>query len=367
MEFDTTAGWHELHRLLKVSFPVDVTATEAVNEMQFGYVKRPTHRSRAYDKDRFEGLQPPLHRPLRRGHGAAVLNDCKYGVSMLENAINLTLLRAAASPEMAADNGTHHFTYAFTAWEGSLLESPVVREGYELNVSPVIATGAPGRRSFFSLEGGGNVVIDTVKPAEDQSGDIVLRLYESKHADTSCTLRWDLPVESAYLCNMLEEAASEEPLAVEGSGAALHFRPFEVKTVRLHPKKNKASQISYSRNGGGLSGPPSSVRGSPACRGGKPCYTVFWFSEGSSQRKIPRFRSAKGHGSGRNGFESCRAAERGGEWIAVRCFPTPGIKRRGRRATQHGKESCRLDQQASPHGEGVMAHGHTFYPDIKEG
>ena len=21
----------------------------------------------------------------------------------------------------------------------------------------------------------------------------------------------------------------------------------------------------------------------------------------------------------------------------------------------------------SPHGEGVMAHGHTFYPDIKEG
>ena len=166
-----------------------------------------------------------------------MLNDCKYGVSMLENAINLTLLRAAASPEMAADNGTHHFTYAFTAWEGSLLESPVVREGYELNVSPVIATGAPARRSFFSLEGGGNVVIDTVKPAEDQSGDIVLRLYESKHADTSCTLRWDLPVESAYLCNMLEEAASEEPLAVEGSGAALHFRPFEVKTVRLHPKK----------------------------------------------------------------------------------------------------------------------------------
>ena len=51
VEFDTTAGWHELHRLLKVSFPVDVTATEAVNEMQFGYVKRPTHRSRAYDKD----------------------------------------------------------------------------------------------------------------------------------------------------------------------------------------------------------------------------------------------------------------------------------------------------------------------------
>ena len=159
------------------------------------------------------------------GHGAAVLNDCKYGVSMLENAINLTLLRAAASPEMAADNGTHHFTYAFTAWEGSLLESPVVREGYELNVSPVIATGAPGRRSFFSLEGGGNVVIDTVKPAEDQSGDIVLRLYESKHADTSCTLRWDLPVESASCATCWRKLPAKSLLLWKAAARLSTFGP----------------------------------------------------------------------------------------------------------------------------------------------
>ncbi len=237
VEFDTTVEWHELHRLLKVSFPVDVAATEAVNEMQFGYVKRPTHRSRAYEKDRFEVCNHRYTALCDEGHGAAVLNDCKYGVSMLDNAINLTLLRAAASPEMAADNGTHHFTYAFTAWEGSLLDSPVVREGYELNVPPVRLSGQDGSRSFFSLQGGENIVIDTVKPAEDQSGDIVLRLYESKHADTRCTLRWDLPVESACLCNMLEETDGCQPLPTAGNGAALHFRPFEVKTVRLRLAK----------------------------------------------------------------------------------------------------------------------------------
>ncbi|HIU32093.1 MAG TPA: alpha-mannosidase [Candidatus Caccousia avistercoris] len=237
VEFDTSVQWHELHRLLKVSFPVDVTANEAVNEMQFGYVKRPTHRSRAYDKDRFEVCNHRYTALCDEGHGAAVLNDCKYGVSVLGNAINLTLLRAPASPEMAADNGSHRFTYAFTAWEGGLLGSPVVREGYELNVKPLLLSGKAGSRSFFSLQGAGNVIIDTVKPAEDQSGDIVLRLYESKQADTNAVLCWDLPVESACLCNMLEEPGSCQPLALCGNSVTLHFRPFEVKTLRLHPAK----------------------------------------------------------------------------------------------------------------------------------
>lgn len=235
--FDTTVEWHELHRLLKVSFPVDVIATEAINEIQFGYIKRPTHRSRIYEKDRFEVCNHRYTALCDEGHGAAVLNDCKYGVSMLGNAINLTLLRAPASPEMAADNGLHHFVYAFTAWEGSFLNSPVVRQGYELNISPVCVTGKAGRRSFFSVEGASNIIIDTVKPAEDQSGDIIVRLYESKRADTACTLCWSLPVKSAFLCNMLEELGSCKALETEENGVQLHFRPFEVKTLRLCVRK----------------------------------------------------------------------------------------------------------------------------------
>ena len=54
LEFDTTIDWKELHRLLKTSFPVAVYAENGINEMQFGYVMRPTHRSREYEKDRFE-------------------------------------------------------------------------------------------------------------------------------------------------------------------------------------------------------------------------------------------------------------------------------------------------------------------------
>lgn len=238
IEFDTTVEWHELHRLLKVSFPVAVTASEGINEMQYGYVKRPTHRSRAYDKDRFEVCNHRYTALCDEGHGAAVLNDCKYGVSMLGNAINLTLLRAAAAPELASDNGTQRFTYAFTAWEGSFLESPVVRQGYELNVPVVMTKGNVGNASFFTVDGGESVIIDAVKPAEDGSGDIIVRMYESKRAATTCILKWNLPmtINSAELCNMLESKESVQSLEFEKNSVNLQFRAFEIKTLRLSPK-----------------------------------------------------------------------------------------------------------------------------------
>ncbi len=54
LRFETEIDWKEQHRLLKTGFPVNVYAEEGINEIQFGYIKRPTHRSRVYDKERFE-------------------------------------------------------------------------------------------------------------------------------------------------------------------------------------------------------------------------------------------------------------------------------------------------------------------------
>lgn len=232
LEFDTTVQWQELHRLLKVSFPVAVRTTEGINEMQFGFVRRPTHRSRQYDRDRFEVCNHRYTALCDEGHGAGVLNDCKYGVSMLENAINLTLLRAPASPELAADNGTHHFTYAFTAWEGPFVGSPVVRQGYELNQPVLLTTGADERKSFFSVAGAEGIVIDTIKPAEDGSGDLILRLYESKNASTSCELVVGIKAGASALCDMLENAITPWETLQKGR-LPLQLRAFEVKTVRL--------------------------------------------------------------------------------------------------------------------------------------
>ena len=230
LEFEAQVDWRELHRLLKVAFPVEVYTENGINEMQFGFVERPVHRSKLYDKDRFEVCNHRYSALCDASHGAAVLNDCKYGISMNANALELTLLRAAACPEMRADNRVHTFTYAFTAWEGSFAGCDVVRQGYELNVRPEQRTGGSLDISFLQVTCE-NVFADTVKPAEDGSGDIVLRLYEAKKAAVSTQVHVAMGPFAAYECDMLENIQSELP--VENGGFALSFRAFEVKTVRL--------------------------------------------------------------------------------------------------------------------------------------
>ena len=40
----------------------------------------------------------------------------------------------------------------------------------------------------------GNIIIDTVKAAEDGTGDIIVRLYECRHAATDAVLMLNIPV-----------------------------------------------------------------------------------------------------------------------------------------------------------------------------
>lgn len=234
LEFDTTIDWKELHRLLKVSFPVDVYAENGINEMQFGYVTRPTHRSRAYDQDRFEVCNHRYSALCDNAHGAAVLNDAKYGISMNGNALELTLLRGAAAPEMRADNMVHHFTYAFTAWEGDFGSCDVVRQGYELNEKPVVLKGSTPSFSMLSCDNP-NVMIETVKAAIDGSGDLIVRLYESKKASGTARVQLNFPVKCAYSCDMLEQ--KQEEIFVTNGVMELSFGAFEIKTIRMIPGK----------------------------------------------------------------------------------------------------------------------------------
>lgn len=231
IDFATTMDWQESHRLLKVAFPVNIHTNEVVNEIQFGHIRRPNHKSRSYDADRFEICNHKWSALTEENRGVAVLNDCKYGLSVTGNSINLTLLKSAMAPDMTADKGEQAFTYALYAWNGSLAESGVVREAYDLNTPITVLPGAGGENLLFGLDAG-NIVIETVKLAEDGTSDIILRLYESMRCATHCTLTTALPVKAASQTNMMEEAESK--LACQEGKVQLDFRPFEIKTVRLH-------------------------------------------------------------------------------------------------------------------------------------
>lgn len=237
LDFVTRIDWKETHKLLKAVFSVDVMADEAYEEIQFGYIKRPTHMNRRYDADRFEVCNHRYTALSEPGRTAAVLNDCKYGISTVKNRMELTLLKAPVWPDMYADKGSHLFTYSLYARSLDFAKSGVIQEGMQLNYPISFELGGKGEKGFFNISCD-HVILETVKMAEDGGNDLILRLYEAVGKHGSCTFEIEFETEKAWETTMEErlEDGEEIPLMKEKGKTKLKlsFSPFEIKTIRLH-------------------------------------------------------------------------------------------------------------------------------------
>lgn len=230
IDFETEADWKETHRLLKVDFATSVHTDELFSEVQFGHVKRPTHRNRQHDADRFEVWQHKWSALAEGNRGVAILNDCKYGISAEDGIMSLTLLKSAAAPALHADKGTHRFTYSLMPYTGTFFESDVIKEAYELNMPVHTVMGSVATGSLLEVSEK-NVIIETVKYAEDESKDVILRLYESQNNQTNCKLRFGFDVKEVHVTDMLEKNIRQE--TVNNREVSLQLKAFEILTLRL--------------------------------------------------------------------------------------------------------------------------------------
>ncbi|WP_124065591.1 glycoside hydrolase family 38 C-terminal domain-containing protein [Clostridium sp. E02] len=239
VDFITRIDWRETHKLLKVGFSVCVQSEESIEEIQFGYVKRPTHRNRRQDADRFEVSCHRYAALSEPGRTAALLNDCKYGISTLNNRMDLTLLKSPVWPDMYADKGIQDFTYSFYGADRDFADSGVIREGMELNVPFRVLKKGEGRREFFRIDSD-SVLLETVKMAEDGSGDLIMRLYESAGRHACCTVLMDFMVEFVWETSMEEILLEGKSIPVTHqkgqSFIGAEWTPFEIKTVRVRGK-----------------------------------------------------------------------------------------------------------------------------------
>lgn len=110
----------------------------------------------------------------------------------------------------------------------------MVQDGYELNVPVVCASGTSAPASLMQVDRD-NVIIDTVKLAEDGSSDVIVRLYESKHASCVAALKLNIPATQVYECDMMEQRIAE--LNCESGEVSLNMRGFEIKTLRVCAQK----------------------------------------------------------------------------------------------------------------------------------
>ena len=233
-------SWHESEKLLKVAMPVDVHADSAACEIQFGHVHRPTHASTSWDAAKFEICSHRWIDVSEPGYGVALLNDSKYGHDVHRGALRLTLLRAACYPDPDADRGDHHFSYALLPHLGPCVDADVVTEAARLN-QPVVALAGIATSSATSISAvqssNPHVVITAVKQAQDGTGEIVLRCYESSGGRASATITTAFAASQVVVCDFLER-----PLLTEANAASydattgsitITLRPFQILTLRL--------------------------------------------------------------------------------------------------------------------------------------
>ncbi len=116
------------------------------------------------------------------------------------------------------------------------------REAYLLNDPIVVYQSDRGRktddriqpmvnglRSLVSVSES-NVIIETIKQAEDGDG-IIVRLYESQRRRGQVKVKMGGEVESAWETNLLEENQSQ--LQVESNEVILNLRPYQILTMRI--------------------------------------------------------------------------------------------------------------------------------------
>lgn len=235
IDFDTDIDWHERNQVLKVAFPVDVHANTATYETQFGHIERPTHGNTSWDQAKFEVCAHKWVTVAENGYGVGLLNDCKYGFNTEGSTMKLTVLKCSQYPNEEADQGAHKLTYSIMAYEGDFREAGVINEAYALN-QPLAVAEVPANKGIlseeFSLVGcdKANVIVETVKKAEDDDGMIV-RMYDAFNRRANATVTVAEGFKKAYLCDLMENEI--EQLELSDNKVTVPVSNFEIITLKF--------------------------------------------------------------------------------------------------------------------------------------
>ncbi|MEY9863435.1 alpha-mannosidase [Catenulispora sp. GAS73] len=235
----TDIDWRERDAVLKAAWELDVHAEHTDAEIQFGHVSRPTHENTSWDAARFEVYAHRWIHVGEHGWGTALITDSTYGYDASRltrpeggstTTVRLTLLRAPNSPDPQADLGQHRFSYAVVPGADT---RAALAEAHALNL-PLRAVPAAGdsARPLVTVDNP-DVVVEAVKLADDHSGDVVVRLYESRGGRAAARLAAGFPVAAASVTDLLERPT--DPATVEDGGLGLTLRPFQILTLRLTP------------------------------------------------------------------------------------------------------------------------------------
>ncbi|MDZ4090332.1 MAG: glycoside hydrolase family 38 C-terminal domain-containing protein [Arthrobacter sp.] len=239
LAISTAVDWQESEKLLKLGFALDVRADRSASETQFGHVFRPTHLNTSWETAKFEICAHRWIHFAEPGYGVAVSNSSTYGHDVTRNireddggtttTVRLSLLRAPKFPDPAADRGRHELNV--TIRPGASI-ADAVEEGYRTNLAARIVKGAHGVEPLITVSNPA-LVVEAVKLAEDGSGDVIVRVYESLGERSAGTVTAGFAVSGVHTVDLLERPAAAPGVTPAGDSAELALRPFQLATLRF--------------------------------------------------------------------------------------------------------------------------------------
>ncbi|KHO62703.1 alpha-mannosidase [Thermoanaerobacter sp. YS13] len=197
IEVEVKLDWREKHKMLKLSFPINIVEPIATSEIPYGYIERPTN-GKEEPTQQWVDLTGKCENVI---YGVSIINNGKYSYDIKENEIRMTIANSSIYAEHFGgrdefceymDQGIQEFKYIIYPHLCDWRNANVVKIAYELNVSPVfvIETYHEGR---LPLEFSGisissdNIIASVFKKSED-GDDFILRCYETNGIDTFVTI-----------------------------------------------------------------------------------------------------------------------------------------------------------------------------------
>ncbi|MEE3204531.1 MAG: glycoside hydrolase family 38 C-terminal domain-containing protein, partial [Candidatus Neomarinimicrobiota bacterium] len=228
LDFYTSIDWKEKHKMLRVHFPVNVRSERASFDIQYGHVKRNTHRNTSWDKAKFEVVGHKYADLSDHDYGVALMNDCKYGYMVHDNILDLNLLRSPNNPDPDADQGDHEFTYSLFPHQYDLIRSDVLAESACLNQRPILFEGAASNKKMPVGLTGDGLELSVLKKAEKEDVCII-RIVETAGRESTGSLELNGTITE---CDLMELKNIGAPESVKNE-TEISLLPFEIKTYKI--------------------------------------------------------------------------------------------------------------------------------------
>jgi alpha-mannosidase len=170
------------------------------------------------------------------GGDLALLNRGKYGHSVIDGALGLTLLRSSFFPDVLPDVGRHELAWALLPHEASSA-ADLARAGLGFNVPFETLQlrpqdGTLRQSDTFITSKGDGFIVTGVKMSEDRDG-IVVRGYDVSGRGGEVEIAMGRPITAAIKTNILEQRMDGPDPKIAGASIIIETRPWEIVTLKV--------------------------------------------------------------------------------------------------------------------------------------